>query len=355
MRRFSPPRRRPSGDSSSVCATSDEVALAKPLDHPVEGVRQQPHLVARAYRQRRLREIAAGHAGDAAGEGADRPGQPPREEQPQRQRAQRSRGRALGDRDVQLAQPIEKDVDLVVDAEECRGAPPRVDDGRHRADPRATRGAIGARVARHAVDEPGGERLVQLGRHRVLPTGPLHLVGGEHHAGSPLRGVVVGERADGRRQQDLALHRGQRGAQPPIGRRLGPRCPRQLGVLRRIDEEHGDARDIEQLGADRILQLALLPLAHEHAHDRYADERQQRERHGQAHGQPPPHRQRWPSVGSRGDRSRRSPRPLRHCAPCPDSDGSRPTRRSSDQAPPPRVSRKRRMEAHVRCSAYAFG
>jgi hypothetical protein len=61
-------------------------------------------------------------------------------------------------------------------------------------------------------------------------------------------------------------------------------------VLRGVDEQHGDTGDVQKLGADRVLQLALLPLAYQRADDHHADERQQGERYRQADGEPPPER-----------------------------------------------------------------
>ena len=82
-----------------------------------------------------LREVAAGHAGHGAGERADGPGQLAREEQAQQQGRHGGGHRALQDRDVELVQAVEEDVDLVVDAQQRDRPPLGIDDGCHRADP----------------------------------------------------------------------------------------------------------------------------------------------------------------------------------------------------------------------------
>src|ERR671924_605474 len=92
-----------------------------------------------------------GSAGHRAGERADRPRELSREHQAQEKGADRPGRRALEDRHVQLAQAVEEDVDLVVETEKGRRAALGVDDGRHRADPRAAGVAIRAGIARDAV------------------------------------------------------------------------------------------------------------------------------------------------------------------------------------------------------------
>ena len=138
---------------------------------------------------KRLREIAVGHAARRAPVSAlIGPGQPAREEQAQEQRAQRPGRRALQIGDVELAQAVEEDVDLVVHAEHRDRAALRVDDRRDGADPGAARRAVGAGVACHAVleapasigsissgasayESPGGSASV-AGRRRLAARRP---------------------------------------------------------------------------------------------------------------------------------------------------------------------------------------
>jgi hypothetical protein len=76
-----------------------------------------------------------------------------------------------------------------------------------------------------------------------------------------------------------------------------------------IDEQDGHARDVQQLGADGVLQLTLLALAHEHTDDHHAQKREHGERQRQPHGQAPPRGQRRPRRRRRGHDVSRSDLP----------------------------------------------
>ena len=109
---------------------ADEVALAEAVEHLVEGAREPAQLVRRANGQR-LRQVAARHARHPRGQGADRPCQAPGEEQAQDQRADRPDRRGVHERGPELMEPVEVDLDRVVD----------LDDGGHatRPDPGSAR------------------------------------------------------------------------------------------------------------------------------------------------------------------------------------------------------------------------
>ena len=272
---------------------TDEVALAQPLDHLVEGARELADLVARAHRQR-LVEIAGGHAADGAGERADRPRQPPGEHDTQRQRHRDGGQRALEDRRVQLVEPIQEDVDRIVDVEHGDGPAPGIEDRRHRAHARPGRRAMNAGVARHAVLEAPRDRVGQLRRDRKPLARPLVAAAGDDDARAPRHRIVVGERADRRRQQRLGADRRQRLLDAAVRGRGRIRPALQPGVERGIDQQHAGARDVQELGADGVLDLALLADVHQRADQPGRETRQQREDHREADGEalPGPKRRR---------------------------------------------------------------
>ncbi len=240
---------------------ADEIALAEALDHPVERARELTDLVARAHGQR-LREVAAGHAGHAARQRADGTRDAPREEEPEHQRGQGTGQGGLQDRHGQLAGAVEKDLDRIVDHER-RDVPAVVDDRRHGGDPLALAVVVDPGVAGNPVLHGPRERVRQLGRHGVGLAGALIVVAAHDDAGPTARAIVIGHRVDGRGEDDLRLHAGE----PLLETRVRWRVdrPRALEPLvgRRVDEDRRRPRDVEQLGADHVLDLALLALISE--------------------------------------------------------------------------------------------
>src|SRR3989449_1643240 len=140
-------------------------------------------------------------------------------------------------------------------------------DRRERRDPGAARGAVDARIARDTVLEGPAERLEQLGSERIRLPRPSGAVARDEEPRPALHRVVVRERPDRRREEHLGLHRGERLPEPRV--RAGILCqgPLDLGVERRIHEEGARPRDVEELRADRVLDLALLALVDDGAHE----------------------------------------------------------------------------------------
>jgi hypothetical protein len=107
--RFSPPKRRPSGDRRrqeglgdlgrhvAPEGRADEVALAEALQHLVERAGELADLVARAHRER-PGQVPAGDAGHPGGQGADGPRELPGEEQAQAERGDRADPGGVEDR-----------------------------------------------------------------------------------------------------------------------------------------------------------------------------------------------------------------------------------------------------------------
>ena len=328
----------------------DEVALAEPRDHLVEGARQLADLVARANREL-FAEIAAGDARHPSGERADRTGEAPRDEQAQEQRRDRPGDRRLDDRDLELAQALEVEIDRVVHAEHGGGPARRVHDRCDRGDPRAARAAVDARVARDAVLERPAERLYHLRRDRHHLARRQRPVTHDDELRRAPRGIEAGQGPDGRGEQRLGLDGHQRLLDTRVRGRVARHRRLGLGVNRRIDEEHGSPRDVEELRADGVLDLALLALVNERADEPDGDQGQEGEGQGQLDAETLPGAERRPCQISRfAD----APSWCRRHA-LRESPGSRPTTRSSDHGPAPRVSRKIKIEAQVRCSAYALG
>ena len=89
---------------------ANEVALAEPLDHPVERARELADLVGRPHGQR-LRQIAAGDPGHPARQRADGPRDAPGEEQAEHEGAQAAGQCPLENGHRQLAGPVEEDLD----------------------------------------------------------------------------------------------------------------------------------------------------------------------------------------------------------------------------------------------------
>ena len=204
-------------------------ALAEAVEHLVEGAREPAQLVRRANGQR-LRQVTARHARHPRGQGADRPCQAPGEEQAQDQRADRPDRRGVHERGPQLMEPVEVDLDRVVDLDHGGHATARIQDGRERGDPPAARIGVDARIARHPVLERPPEGIDQLGGQRIglaRAPGPLAL---HDELRAPGGGVEVAERLDGRGEQDFVLDGHQALLEFPVGGRARVEGPLRLGV-----------------------------------------------------------------------------------------------------------------------------
>jgi hypothetical protein len=178
-------------------------------------------------------------------------------------------------------EPVEVDLDRVVDLDDGGHAPARIQNGRECRDPRAARVRVDACIASHPVLERPLEGIDQLGGQRIgLPRapGPLAL---HDEPRAPGGGVEVAERLDGRGEQHLVLDGHQTLLQLPVGGRARVEGPLRLGVKGRIDEEGRHPRDIEELGAHRVLHLALLPLVGEEPDGPDREQRHDREEAGE--------------------------------------------------------------------------
>ena len=222
---------------------ANDLALAQPLDHRVEGAREVADLVARAHGGR-LREIAGGDSAGGAGQRDDRPRESPGEDDGQHDRQQHAGDAAQGDRLIELAQAVEIEIDRIVDLEHGRRGATRVEDRREGADAHATARAIDARIARHPVLERprDGVRGLRPDRHRL--TRALVVGGGHDDARASADGVIAGQRTHRRREQSLLANGGQRPDDPAIGGCVGSGGTRGLGVCGAVDHQRAHARDV---------------------------------------------------------------------------------------------------------------
>src|SRR5262249_53121462 len=144
------------------------------------------------------------------------------------------------------------------------------------------------------------EDLPELGRH-AIGGGALSGLGAAGHDARLLpSSVVVGEQQDRSRQEHFLLHGGQRATQARRG--LAVRgAPRGHGQPR-VDEERAHPRDVQQLAADGVLDLAPLAMVDPRADRRHREHRDGSEQHGQAQPQALPRAERGGGAVSAGDR-----------------------------------------------------
>ena len=159
--------------------------------------------------------------------------------------------------------------------------PAGFENGREGGDPRAARVGVDPRVPRHPVLERPPEGIDELGGQRngiSRASGPLALHDEPRSTGGR---VEVAERLDGRGEQHLVLDGHQALLELPVGGRARIERPLRLGVKPRVDEEGGHPRDVEELGAHRVLHLALLPLVGEEPDRADGEQRHDREEAGE--------------------------------------------------------------------------
>jgi hypothetical protein len=131
-------------------------------------------------------------------------------------------------------------------------------------------------------------------------SGHRGLVAGDDQPRPPPGRVEVGQRGDGGGEQRLGADGGEGGLEPAIGRGADRARAVGFGEDGGIDEQRGHPRDVEELGAHGVLDLALLALVDEAADEADGDQRDDREQRGQPHAQPAPRRQGTREAGRHG-------------------------------------------------------
>ncbi len=89
-------------------------------------------------------------------------------------------------------------------------------------------------------------------------------------------------------QQHLVPNGEELSLDPQVGRRARVEAALDLSVQRRVDREGGDADDVQELRADRVLQLPLVVLVGEPTHRSHRAERHRGEKAGELDAEPLP-------------------------------------------------------------------